>query len=139
VARVLCAAVPCAASTRCLASNFDGGRPPLLLRATARSPRSLRRASAPRKDAAGEPVVFARLSELLADEEFWAGAPQASRLERLGQWIGSLTLNSRAYLIEMENRAAPPSGPRLASRSKIESLVATDKGQNQVVFWRYLE
>ncbi len=98
-----------------------------------------RRANAARTDTAGLPAPYTRLSELLADEEFWGGAPLSARLNRLSQWIGTIHFSSNAYTLISENRPEPPSGPRLASRSKIETLISTDRDQNQVVVWRYVE
>ena len=137
-------AIGSAALSECGRINLNSTPPPILRAFRGLTSKQIeilltRRPSPPRSDPAGGPLVFARLSDLLADDEFWAQAPAATRLQRLTQWLGSITLTSDAYLIVTENRAAPPSGPRLASRSKIEALVSTDKGQNQVVFWRYLE
>ncbi|MCX8036039.1 MAG: type II secretion system protein GspK [Candidatus Sumerlaeia bacterium] len=98
-----------------------------------------RRANAARTDAAGLPAPYERLSELIADEEFWGGAPLSTRLNRLSRWIGTIHFSSNAYTLISENRAEPPSGPRLASRSKVETLISTDHDQNQVVVWRYVE
>lgn len=99
----------------------------------------MRRQSSPAADITGKPMAYARLSELLADDGFWAGAAPSARLSQLAGWLGSITFTSRAYSIVSENLADPSSGPRLASRSKVEALVSTDGGKNQVVFWRYLE
>jgi len=90
-------------------------------------------------DIAGNPIAYARSSELLADDTFWSNIPLSARLGQLANWIGSLSFSSNAYLIDSENLTEPPSGPRLASRSKVQALVSTDGGRNQVVFWRYLE
>jgi hypothetical protein len=98
-----------------------------------------RRQGASGADITGKPMAYARLSEWLADGAFWEEASSSARLVQLARWIGSIAFTSRAYLIDSENLTEPPSGPRLASRSKVEALVSTDGGRNQVVFWRYLE
>jgi len=90
-------------------------------------------------DAVGEAVVYSRLSDLLADSEFWGGLDTATRVARLTDWMGTITFSSNSYRIVSENRAEQPAGPRLASRSKVESLVSTDGGQNRVVYWRFVE
>jgi type II secretory pathway component PulK len=98
-----------------------------------------RRQNPSRTDAVGEPVVYERLSELLADNEFWGGLDTTMRVARLTNWMGTIAFSSNSYRIISENRAEQPAGPRLASRSKVESLVSTDGGRNQVVVWRFLE
>ncbi|KPL11558.1 hypothetical protein AMJ85_03580 [candidate division BRC1 bacterium SM23_51] len=99
----------------------------------------VRRDVALRTDPAGGPIVYGQWSELLADDGFWADASPSARLRQVGEWIASVTFTSNAYRIVSENRTQPPSGPRLASRSRVEALVATDGMQNQVVAWRYLK
>jgi hypothetical protein len=84
-------------------------------------------------------LAYACLSELLADDVFWANAPDEARLRRTAQWINTITCTTNAYRIISENRPEPVQGPRIASRSKVEALVSTDGGQNQVVVWRFVE
>ena len=98
-----------------------------------------RRLNAPATDSTGCPVTFRRLSELLADDAFWAAAPTAARLAQVSRWLGSITFTSRAYSLVSENLTEPATGPRLASRAKVEAVVSTDGGRNQVVAWRYAE
>jgi DNA uptake protein ComE-like DNA-binding protein len=98
-----------------------------------------RRLNAPATDSTGCPVTFRRLSELLADDAFWAAAPTSARLAQVSRWLGSITFTSRAYSLVSENLTEPATGPRLASRAKVEAVVSTDGGRNQVVAWRYAE
>ena len=97
------------------------------------------RETAFRRDRSGRPLAYATWSELLADDLFWDDASPEVRLEQVAEWIDSISFASNAYLIESENLKEPPSGPRLASRSRVQALVSTDGRQNQVVFWRYLK
>jgi hypothetical protein len=76
---------------------------------------------------------------MLADDVFWTNAPDETRLLQVAQWINTITFSTNAYRIVSENRPDPVQGPRIASRSKVEALVSTDGGQNQVVVWRFVE
>lgn len=130
--------------TECGKINLNTAPAPVLRALPGLSDRQIgyllsRRQSTPQTDVAGNPVVYGRRSELLADDLFWDNAPLSARLAQLGAWIGSVAFTSNAYLIDSENLADPALGSRLASRSKIEALVSTDGAQNQVVFWRYVE
>ncbi|MBM3333629.1 hypothetical protein FJY63_03115, partial [Candidatus Sumerlaeota bacterium] len=97
------------------------------------------RENTPRRDSLGGPIVFGRLSELLADNSFWTGQPQSVRLSVASRWIGAITFSSCAYTLTTENLPDPPSGPRLASRSKTQAIVSTDGGQDRVVSWRFAQ
>lgn len=99
----------------------------------------LRRETAWQRDAAGRPLAYGSCGELVADDVFWTDAPQNARLAQVAEWLESITFTSNAYLIESENLKQPSAGPRLASRSRVQTLVSTDGEKNQVVFWRYLK
>lgn len=130
--------------TLCGRININTAPPSLLQALTGITPAQIdyllvQRATASRFNPVGIPVVYSRWSEFLADNGFWGTAQEDYRLHQAAQWLNSISFDSNSYRLVTENVRERTTGPRLASRSKVEAVVSTDGAKNRVVSWRFLE
>jgi hypothetical protein len=94
-------------------------------------------AAAVQRGEAGDGLLFRRWSEIAVDEAVMDGVQRVEeRLARLRALAPAVALNSRAFLLVGQPRVAADSVQGMQQASRVEALVALDRGAAEYVTWK---